>query len=279
MFKNRKKTTLIMNLTSACRTTLPALQIAFVILWIHILSPSDVMAENASNERYSARPARDVIWSFESSLLNFNMTLPDTSELDGSAGSFTVGYGRTRENAWLVARLHIISGPWGTARSGTFDSDYSGTMFDIEYGAAFPRLRLRSGSCPILSIAGGYLDISGRNIGGNKKSQYGLKASNSESLEQDFRTSLGELTVTPSIGWSWTRPARPAGNEEELLQTRVESSIVKLGAILPLYSRSRVTVNRIRESAESSATADRISSAGPAKGFAIFSSLTIWLGI
>lgn len=279
MFKNRKKTALTMNLTLAYRTILPVLRSAFVLFWIHILTPSDVMAENAGNERYSSRPARDVIWSFESSLLSFNMTLPDTSKLDGSAGSFAVGYGRTRENAWLVARLHIISGPWGTARDGTFDSDYSGTMFDIEYGAAFPGLRLRSGSSPILSIAGGYLDMSGRNIGGNKKYQYNLKASNSEGLEQDFRTNLGELTVTPSIGWSWTRPSRPTGNEEELLQTRVESSTIKLGAILPLYSRSRVTVKRIRESAEPSAATDRISNAGPAKGFAIFSSLTVWLGI
>jgi hypothetical protein len=268
-----------MNLTSAYKIMLLVLQSASLLLWIYLMAPSGVMAENASNERYSSRPARDVIWSFESSLLNFNMTLPDTSELDGSAGSFTVGYGRTRGNAWLIARLHIISGPWGTVRDGTFDSDYSGTMFDIEYGAAFPGLQLRAGSCPILSIAGGYLDISGRNIGGNKKSQYGLKASDSDGLEQDFKTSLGELTVTPSIGWSWTRPSRPTGNEEELLQTRVESSIVKLGAILPLYSRSRVTVNRIRESAGSGMAADRISSTGPAKGFAIFSSLTIWLGI
>jgi hypothetical protein len=268
-----------MNLTSAYKIMLLVLQSASLLLWIYLMAPSGVMAENASNERYSSRPARDVIWSFESSLLNFNMTLPDTSELDGSAGSFTVGYGRTRENAWLIARLHIISGPWGTVRDGTFDSDYSGTMFDIEYGAAFPGLQLRGGSCPILSIAGGYLDISGRNIGGNKKSQYGLKVSDSDGLEQDFKTSLGELTVTPSIGWSWTRPSRPTGNEEELLQTRVESSIVKLGAILPLYSRSRVTVNRIRESAGSGMAADRISSTGPAKGFAIFSSLTIWLGI
>ncbi len=268
-----------MNLTSAYRAMLPVLRSAFRLLWIYLLATSDVMAENASIERYSSRPARDVIWSFESSLLNFNMTLPDTSELDGSAGSFTVGYGRTRENAWLVARLHLISGPWGTARDGIFDSDYSGTMFDIEYGAAIPGLQLRSGSCPILSIAGGYLDISGRNIGGNKKSQYGLKASNADGLEQDFKTSLGELTVTPSIGWSWTRPSRPKGNEEELLQTRVESSLIKIGAILPLYSRSRVTVNRIRESAGSSAATERISSAGPAKGYAIFSSLTVWLGI
>jgi hypothetical protein len=258
---------------------LPVLRSAFVLLWIHILTPSDVMAENAGNERYSSRPARDVIWSFESSLLSFNMTLPDTSELDGSAGSFAVGYGRTRENAWLVARLHIISGPWGTARDGTFDSDYSGTMFDIEYGAAFPGLRLRSGSSPILSIAGGYLDMSGRNIGGNKKYQYNLKASNSEGLEQDFRTNLGELTVTPSLGWSWTRPSRPTGNEEELLQTRVESSNIKLGAILPLYSRARVSVNKKPDNAGPNEQFQRITRSGALRGYSLFSSVTIWLGI
>lgn len=279
MFKNREKTALTMNLKSACRTMSPVLQSAFLLLCIHLLAPSDVMAKNASNERYSLKPARDVIWSFESNLLNFNMTLPDTSELDGSAGSFTVGYGRTRENAWLVARLHIISGPWGTARDRTFDSDYSGTMFDIEYGAAFPGLQLRSGSCPILSIAGGYLDISGRNIGGNKKSQYDLKVSDSDGLEQDFRTSLGELTVTPSVGWSWTRPSRPTGNEEELLQTRVESSSIKLGAIVPLYSRARVSVSKKAEAVGPNEPLQRITRAGSVRGYALFSSITIWLGI
>lgn len=255
------------------------LQSAFLLLWIYLMAPSGVMAENASNERYSSRPARDVIWSFESSLLNFNMTLPDTSELDGSAGSFTVGYGRTRENAWLIARLHIISGPWGTVRDGTFDSDYSGTMFDIEYGAAFPGLQLRGGSCPILSIAGGYLDISGRNIGGNKKSEYGLKVSDSDGLEQDFKTSLGELTVTPSIGWSWTRPSRPTGNEEELLQTRVESSSIKLGAIVPLYSRARVRVSKKAEAVGPNEPLQRKTRTGSVRGYALFSSITIWLGI
>lgn len=268
-----------MNPKLASKKNVTSLRSCFVVIFIFLLAPHEVMAENESRDRYSSRPAREVIWSFESNILNFDMTLPDTSKLDGTAGAFTVGYGRTRENAWLLSRLHVISGPWGSARDGKFDSDYSGTMFDIEYGAAFPRLSLRSGSCPTLSLAGGYLDMSGRNIGGNKKSQYGLKANSSESLEQDFKTGLSQITISPSIGWSWTRPPRPTGNEEELLQTRVESSSVKLGAVLPLYAKSRVTVKRTRESAKPSEVAERFSISGPARGFAVFSSLTIWLGI
>lgn len=268
-----------MNLTSAYETKVMALQNCVVFILIYLLAATDLMAKNFDSEQYLSRPAREIIWSFESNILNFKMTLPDTSKLDGSAGSFTVGYGRTRENAWLIARLHAISGPWGSARDGKFDSDYSGTMFDIEYGAAFPRLQLRSGSCAILSIAGGYLDMSGRNIGGNKKSQYGLKAKNSDSLEQDFKTGLGVLTMTPSIGWSWTRTARPTGNEEELLQTRVESSGIKLGALIPLYSRARVSVNKQSENAGQNERPSRLTSVGAVHGYALFTSLTIWLGI
>ncbi len=279
MYKNLPKMLHTMNPKLASKKNVTSLRSCFVVIFIFLLAPHEVMAENESRDRYSSRPAREVIWSFESNILNFDMTLPDTSKLDGTAGAFTVGYGRTRENAWLLSRLHVISGPWGSARDGKFDSDYSGTMFDIEYGAAFPRLSLRSGSCPTLSLAGGYLDMSGRNIGGNKKSQYGLKANSSESLEQDFKTGLSQITISPSIGWSWTRPPRPTGNEEELLQTRVESSSVKLGAVLPLYAKSRVTVKRTRESAKPSEVAERFSISGPARGFAVFSSLTIWLGI
>lgn len=279
MPKHQDSTTVIMSLTSVYKTKVKALRSCFVLIFIYLLFPASVIAKNLDNEQYTSRPAREIVWSFESNLLNFNMTLPDASKLQGSAGSFTAGYGRTRKNAWFITRLHVISGPWGSARDGKFDSDYSGTMFDIEYGTAFPRLQLRSGSSPILSIAGGYLDMSGRNIGGNKKAQYDLKASNSDGLEQDFKTSLGELTVTPSIGWSWTRPSRPTGNEEELLQTRVESSSIKLGAIVPLYSRARVSVNKKPEAIGSNEELQRITRTGAVRGYALVSSMTIWLGI
>jgi hypothetical protein len=152
-------------------------------------------------------------------------------------------------------------------------------MFDIEYGTAFPGLQLRSSSCPILTIAGGYLDMSGRNIGGNKKSKYVGGIYDSPNSEQSFKTGLGEITIAPSVGWSWTRSSRPSGNEEELLQTRVESTNIKLGAVIPLYSRARVTVNKRGESNSPNEPVKVFTSSGSVNGYAIISSISVWLGI
>lgn len=249
------------------------------IIFLHLLSPSNVVAENIHNETYQSRPPREVIWSFDSNLMNFDLTLPDASRLQGLAGAFAVGYGRTRENSWLIARLHVISGPWNESRNGNFDSDYSGTMFDVEYGTAFPRLKLRSGSRPILTIAGGHMDISGRNIGGNKKSKYVAGNYNSTDSEQSFKTGLGQIPISPSVGWSWTQASRPIGNQEDLLQTRVESANVKFGAVIPLYSRARVTVNKRGESSKPDKQVKGLTSSGPVNGYAMVSSISVWQGI
>jgi hypothetical protein len=224
------------------------------------------------------KPYRNVIWAFASSIVSFSKTLPDSSKLEGHAGAFTVGYGRTQTNSWWIGRLHVLSGPWGQIRNGTFDADYSGTMLDVEYGTNFPGTSLWSKSSPILTLAGGYIDISGRNIGGNKKSQQ-IAPNESLYLEQDFKLGISELTLTPSLGWSWRRKPRPLSNEQKELDTRIEASTIKIGALIPLQSKARVTISQRSPTDSPTTPPQRRTTSGNAKGYAIVTSATIWLGI
>jgi hypothetical protein len=250
--------------------------IVFTILCAEI---SHVRAQETSPVKETIHPLpREVTWTFDSSIMMFNKTLPDESKLDGPAGSFTVGYGRTRGNIWLCGRLHVLSGPWGKARDGAFDADYSGTMLDMEYGAAFPGTNLRSGSGPILSLAGGYLDLSGKNIGGNKQARDGTP-NKTLYLEQSFKASVREVTVTPSIGWIWAKPSRPISNAQDQLNTRVEASLVKLGALIPLNSRSQVAITKRNSESGLSEAPQRLTRSGSTKGFALVGSVSLWLGI
>ena len=240
---------------------------------------SKLFANNETQTGAKTNDTRDIIWSFDSNLLLFNKSLPDESTLEGAAGSFTIGYGRTRENAWILGKLHIISGPWDSAREGSFDADFSGSMVDVEYGTAFPGFNLRSGSSPILTLSAGYIDLSGKNIGGNKKTLQTYASSSAVFLEQDFKTTLSEVVLTPGIGWSWTKSARPISNEQKMLTTRVEASILKLNAIVPVHSRARVAVSKRSVNSTPDDTPKHFTSRGHARGYAFEMSLSLWLGV
>lgn len=241
--------------------------------------PAQLLADDKPHGESKPESIREVIWSFDSNLLLFNKTLPDESMLEGAAGSFTIGYGRTRGNSWLLGKLHVISGPWDSTREGAFDADFSGSMVDIEYGTAFPGFNLRSGSTPILTLATGYIDLSGKNIGGNKKARTINVSTDYILLEQDFKTALSEVVLTPGIGWSWAKATRPASNEQKMLNTRIEASLLKINAIIPIYSRSRVYVTKRDTSDTSKETQRYFKFSGNARGYALEMSLSLWLGV
>jgi len=244
-----------------------------------IAAPSQAPAqENVPIKEPAPTAAREIAWTFDSNIMMFDKILPDESKLDGPAGSFTVGYGRIRESNWLFGRLHVLSGPWGKARNGTFDADYSGTMLDVEYGAAFPGTTLRSGSGPILALAGGYFDLSGKNIGGNNQA-HNIASERAFYLEQSFKTAIREIIFTPSIGWIWAKPARPISNAQDQLNTRIEASLIKVGALIPLQSRSQIAITKRTPESGLSDPPQRLTKSGSTKGFAIVSSVSLWLGI
>lgn len=255
-----------------------------VVLTLFLLAfacccPPQLLADDKPYGEGKAESLREVIWSFDSNLLLFNKTLPDESMLEGAAGSFTIGYGRTRGDSWLLGKLHIISGPWDSTREGAFDADFSGSMVAIEYGTAFPGFNLRSGSTPILALATGYVDLSGKNIGGNKKARISNAGADYILLEQDFKTTLSELVLTPGIGWSWAKTARPTSNEQKMLTTRIEASLLKINAIIPIYSRSRVSVTKRDTNEASKETQKYFTFSGSARGYAFEMSVSLWLGV
>jgi hypothetical protein len=140
-------------------------------------------------------------------------------------------------------------------------------------------MSLRSGSVPTLSIAAGYLDLNGRNIGGNRKARGNPSEPQNFYLDQDFRVSTGAIVVTPSIGWSWVKSARPTGSEPELLLTRMESVAIRFGMMIPVYSRARVDTHRRTEAQTLISEPTKQSSKGQLKGYAAIVTASLWLGI
>ena len=230
-------------------------------------------------ELLKSRQPREVIWTFDSSMFQYNLTVPDESKISGIGGAFAIGYGRSRANSWLTGRFHFLAGPWDTARNGAFDADYSGSMIDVEYGTSFPGTDLRRGSVPILTISAGYMDLTGKNIGDNRKNNGDPNNRSNYYLEQNFKTSLGAVVITPGIGWAWAKPARPTGNEPDLLVTRVESAFAKFGALVPLYSRSRVEIGKRDQSDPISKSPSTHTSSGHVRGYSFVASAGVWLGI
>lgn len=259
------------------QSTLRSFEFA-IIIGMFLSQSYSVSAQEAQELIARSSPPREMTWSFDSSLLAFTKTLPDQSRLEGQAAAFIVGFGRTKEDRWLLGRVHALSGPWGKALNDSFDTDYSGTIVDIEYGTAFPGSKLRSGSCPVLALAGGYLDLSGRNIGGNRHTR-GVLDNYSFYVEQDFKTSVREIFITPSIGWMWAKPPREISNIQSQLNTRIEATTIKLGAMIPLHSKSRISVTKRAASSNPSKPQESDTATGSAKGFALLGSVSVWLGI
>jgi hypothetical protein len=229
-------------------------------------------------ELLKSRPVRETIWSFDASTIENQFIAPDGSEFAGIGASFSVGYGKITNNSWILGRFHFLAGPWDTARNGAFDTDFYGSGLDVEYGTSFPGTSLRSNSTPILTVAAGYMDISGRNIGGNKKSTGNPNNAENYYLEQDFKAEFGAIYVMPGAGWTWTKPARPTGNEPELLVTRVESAYLKLSTTIPVYSRARVEVMK-RSTSDGLNQYSRLHTTGMIRGYSLILGTGVWLGI
>ncbi len=230
-------------------------------------------------ELLKTRPPREMIWTYAASMIQYNLKAPDDSKLSGIAGSFTAGYGRVHGDSWMSGRFHFLGGPGNTARGGAFDADYGGTGIDIEYGSSFPGTSLRSGSSPFWAISTGYMDLNGRNIGGNRKNNGDPDDPKNYYLEQDFKTSFGAVIITPACGWQWAKAERPSGNEPELLVTRVESAYIRIGAAIPVYSRARVEVIK-RESSDSiSQSPTQHTTTGSIRGYSVIATTGVWLGI
>jgi hypothetical protein len=227
----------------------------------------------------NARPPRDIIWGFESTVERYNLRLPDESTVAGMAGRIGVAYGRIRDNQWLMGRFHFLAGPFDLARQGQFDADFSGTSIDFEYGSAFPGRSLRGASVPTLSIAFGYTDLNGRNIGDNRRITGSSTDNENYRREQGFQIHMGLVTVTPALGWTWTKPPRPQGNEPELLSTRIESAYARIGTMIPLYSRGRVEVTKRSADASPRQTASKYKATGHIVGYSLIASAGVWLGI
>jgi hypothetical protein len=122
------------------------------------------------------------------------------------------------------------------------------------------------------------MDISGRNIGGNKKSTGNPNNAENYYLEQDFKAEFGAIYVMPGAGWTWTKPARPTGNEPELLVTRVESAYLKLSTTIPVYSRARVEVMK-RSTSDGLNQYSRLHTTGMIRGYSLILGTGVWLGI
>jgi hypothetical protein len=241
---------------------------------------TSAFAEPLNNaELLKTRPPRDHFWSFDMSTNQYNLTAPDESKLSGIGGEFAIGYGRIYKNSWLVGSYHFLSGPWDTARNQTFDVDSSGMIVAMEYGTSFPKFELRSGSSPFLSISAGYLALNSKNVGSNRKNSGNPNDINNYYLEQDFIANVNAVVVIPSLGWNWVKAARPTGNEPDLLLTRVESAYLRLGAMIPLYSRARVKVIKRSPSDPLSQTPKQRTTTGVMKGYSLTVTAGVWLGI
>jgi len=254
-----------------------------LIMWpaLAITAVSGVAQASAleTQKLLSERGAREVIWTFDAAVSKPSFKCPDGSMIEGYGGGFTIGYGRVKESRWLTGRIHFLAGPFDVARHGQFDADFNGTLLDVEYGSTFPGYDLRGGNTPLLSVSAGYMDFNGQNIGDNRKNNGDPNNRRNYYLEQDFRSSTSAVVVTPAIGWIWAQPARPRGNEPELLSTRAEAAYVKLGALVPLYSHSRVEVTKRDESDALAQSPSKKSSTGHLAGYSFILSSGVWLGI
>jgi hypothetical protein len=123
------------------------------------------------------------------------------------------------------------------------------------------------------------MDLTGRNIGANRKNNGDANDPKNFYLEQDFKTSFGAVTFTPAIGWQWAKADRPSGNEPELLATRIESAFIRLGAMIPVYSRARVEVIKRDQTDDLSQSPSQHTTTGTMRGYSLIASTGVWLGI
>lgn len=166
-----------------------------------------------------------------------NMRGLEVHALTGNSVEINFGMKSLGRNWYLDGSVDVRQGPYEPILDRQLDSDYFGTGFTLTWGISAQNLDIRSieGSYGF-ALSAKYLDIAGRSIGRNR-SEAAFASGDKDSIISKYSMRVNELSLTPSIFFSWLTTKREKSNKPEHLKTRIEGYMINIGLSVPYSSR------------------------------------------
>jgi hypothetical protein len=153
----------------------------------------------------------------------------------GNAG--VVGFGGGYIGAsWLtLTYFDQTLGPYEPTGETDLDVDFNGTGVSTFWGYSAQKTDLRSDQGGYgFGLSLSYADLVGRLPGSSRTS---AAANGSEVFTENYVMRVTNLSVAPTIFFSWLAKARDHSNKPENLATRIEGFMLTIGAQIPIESR------------------------------------------
>lgn len=174
------------------------------------------------------------IWSIGLGGYQNNLKSGDGNHVLGVSSVVQLGRGYIGDTWFATGAVEFISGPFQSPEQQNLVVDFSGTGFStwIGFSAENQNLRTEAGNYGFL-LGLNYSDIIGRSVGDRVTNEGGTTTSN-------WVMRVNNFTIFPSIFFTWLKPPREKGNSPELLLTRIEGYLLKIGIAAPLQIRYKV---------------------------------------
>ncbi len=230
----------------------------------------------------TADESRKGTWVVGSSILRHSLQAGASHELVGKAAQVSLGGGWIAQRWYTSLTLDILLGPWEPSSAQSLDVDWSGTGATWWTGWSARNVDLRS---PQGSYGFGlgltYADMVGRSIGRNRRDPGDPSDPRSVGIVDNYLMRVNNLGVSAALFFTWLAPPRPKGNSPDLLKTRLEGSVLWLGATVPLASSWNAEFDRrVAPATEGSPTIkEQVRERGRLKGWTVFASIQAGLGI
>lgn len=192
----------------------------------------------------------------------------------GQRGTLSFGYGKFQRQLYYGFNADILMGPYTEILEEKVKTDFYGTGFNVKTSYAFTGdgFRNANGSWS-LDLGLSYSDTVGRSV--------------AKSPVQDDKRVISELSMRVSqfnglvsISYNKMLPARPLGNDPELLMTRIEGYAAGLGVTYPIKATYSM---RYREEKGKVGNSDGYTrektERGSLTGYSVFFNFSVFLGV
>lgn len=221
-------------------------------------------------------------WSFNMTYGRHELFTSHWHSLRGTLATIGLGLGHYSERWFASCEINILQGPYGHLPSQDEKIKTAGSELIGWLGVSTSDTLLRGNNRQFgLLIGVSYLDMESKSL------------QPSQSLEEPFPTDIlggqylsryrlqsNQFLALPGFFFSWLKPLRASGREEELLTTRIEGYRLSFYLGIPLYSHYQASY-RQHEVEEKRVKKEFVSikDKGLLYGYSVFISLAILLGV
>jgi hypothetical protein len=153
----------------------------------------------------------------------------------GNAGVVGFGGGYIGSSWLTLTYFEQTLGPYEPTGETDLDVDFNGTGVSTFWGYSAQKSDLRSDQGGYgFGLSLSYADLVGRLPGSSRTS---AAANGSEVFTENYVMRVTNLSLAPTIFFSWLAKARDDSNKPENLATRIEGFMLTIGAQIPIESR------------------------------------------